>query len=74
MAEFLLCKACGVLIGAVYREAGQMYGAINSKSIDNGADFGKESVTSPKLLADSEKIERWRDLWFSKVEIKFVGE
>jgi hypothetical protein len=72
IAEFLLCKGCGVLVGVVYEEAGQIYGSINSKSINHNTDFGKELVVSPKRLNDSERIERWKDLWFSKVEIKGV--
>jgi hypothetical protein len=68
-AECLLCIRCGVLIGASYREGETLFATINSRAIDAGAQFGPETVVSPKLLGEAEKIGRWKSLWFPAVEI-----
>ena len=72
IADFLICKTCGVLVGACYEEQGQLYAAINSKAIDEIATLGPERVVSPKLLSDEEKIQRWKEIWFSDAKIKHV--
>jgi hypothetical protein len=69
MAELLLCRNCGVLVGALYRGSGRLYAAVNAKVIDGPATFGAEQPVSPQTLTDREKVRRWRDLWFSAVSI-----
>jgi hypothetical protein len=73
IADFLLCKKCGVLIGVCYESQGQLYAAVNSRAIDGKASFGQETVISPKQLSDNEKIQRWQDVWFSDVRINYVN-
>lgn len=73
IAEFLSCKKCGVLIGACYEKEGQLFAAINSKAVDNDTHFGEATVVSPKRLNDRERTQRWRDIWFSDVQIKHVN-
>lgn len=69
IADFLICKVCGVLIGVCYENNHKLYAAINSKAIDN-IDFKTEKIVSPKMLSENEKIERWADAWFSEVSIE----
>lgn len=72
IAECLICKICGVLVGVSYNDDGRLYATINSKAVKNGA-FGAETAVSPKTLGDQEKVERWKDLWFSDVTITQRG-
>lgn len=74
IADCIICKNCGVLVGIVYQSNGRLYGALNSKVIDESATFGAEVPVSPKKLSDGEKIKRWKDLWFSNVSIDIVNE
>jgi hypothetical protein len=68
-AEFLLCRNCGVLLGVLYRRDGRLYAAVNVKVVDVRANFGVDLSVSPKKLSDSEKTERWQDIWFSNVKV-----
>lgn len=68
IAECLICKICGVLVGVSYNEGGHLYATANSKAVKNSA-FGAETVVSPKTLSDPDKIGRWKDVWFSVVAI-----
>ena len=71
IAEFLICKNCGVVVGAYYEEGEILYGAINSKSVREKIELGKNISVSPKNLNDSEKVKRWKEIWFSNVEILY---
>jgi hypothetical protein len=66
-AEMLLCRTCGVLVGALYRESSRLFGTLNAKALGSGVSFGPEKSVSPKLLSADQKVQRWRDLWFSDV-------
>lgn len=67
LAEMLLCARCGVLVGALYRSEGQVYGTVNVKAIEGATDFGGETTVSPKELSGEEKVARWKKLWFCDV-------
>jgi hypothetical protein len=67
LAECLFCACCGVLVGVVYRSEEGIYAAVNAKAMDAQGGFGEPLTASPKALADSDKIKRWRDLWFPNV-------
>lgn len=67
LAEMLLCTRCGVLVGALYRSAGQVYATVNVKVIEGAPEFGLEEPVSPKRLSAQEKAARWQKLWFSDV-------
>ena len=73
ISDFLVCKICGVLVGVCYEEEERLYSAINSKTVENAADFGPETAVSPKTLNDQDKIHRWKNSWFSNVRIKNVS-
>ena len=73
-AEFLLCRTCGVLVGALYQSDGRTYAAVNVRIVDVRTDFGVELPVSPKKLSESEKVKRWQDIWFSNVDVRSTGE
>ncbi len=73
IADCLICRVCGILVGVSYEEDGRVYAAINSNAVWNSADFGAETAVSPRTLNDQDKIQRWKSLWFSDVRIKMVG-
>ena len=66
-AEFLLCGNCGVLIGALYRDRDDLYATLNVKVTNRPTDFGPEQSASPQTLSESDKVSRWKSLWFSNV-------
>jgi hypothetical protein len=69
LADCLLCRNCGVLVGAFYQSDGRLYAAVNVKVVADRADFAAEQPVSPKKLSDSEKVERWQHIWFSNVSV-----
>lgn len=71
VAECILCRNCGVLIGALYGSGGRMWGAINARIVENRTIFGKEQAVSPKTLTGNEKEKRWQDIWFANVTITY---
>jgi hypothetical protein len=73
IADFLLCRNCGVLVGVTFQTDGRLYATVNSKSIDGGPHFGEETPVSPSMLSDSEKTERWKDIWFGNVSINTIN-
>jgi hypothetical protein len=68
-AEFLLCSNCGVLVGILHQGDDRLYGTLNVKALDDAAHFGAEQQVSPKKLSGTDKVKRWQDIWFSKVEV-----
>ena len=71
IAEFLICKICGVMIGVCYEENGSIYGAINIRSAHDYRAFGKSHLAHLTQLTDEERIKRWKKLWFSNVKIEY---
>lgn len=71
IADFLICKNCGVLVGVCYEERGIVYGSLNTKSLHTNSGFGEFQVISPMQLTDEERIKRWKKFWFSNVEIEY---
>jgi hypothetical protein len=69
LAEMLLCTHCGVLIGALYRTEGRIYATVNVRVIEGAESFGAEQPVSPRKLSGDAKVARWKDLWFSSVEL-----
>jgi len=66
-AEMLLCRTCGVMVGALYRESDRLFGTLNVKALNSS--FGPEQGVSPKLLSPDQKVRRWRDIWFPDVRL-----
>jgi hypothetical protein len=73
IADFLVCKICGALVGVCHGEHERLYAAINSKTVENAADFGPETAVSPKTLNDQDRVQRWKNSWFSNVSIKKIS-
>ena len=69
-AEFLLCRNCGVFIGALYPAQGKVFGTVNARVLDPPATFGPDETVSPKQLSPTLKAERWRALWFADVRFE----
>lgn len=70
IAEFLICKNCGILIGVCYEENGCIYGSINFRSLGAGYNFGLIETISPEQLNDEKRIVRWKNIWYSNVKIE----
>ncbi len=70
IAEFLICRACGVLVGVTYSSKGNLIGGLNSRTLENRKNLKFPQAASPKLLSDSEKIGRWEQIWFQNVTIE----
>ena len=69
-AECLLCGRCGVLIAVSYQEGGLRYAAVNVQVLGDGTTFGTPTVISPKALGVDERVQRWKQLWFSKFRLE----
>ncbi|HKD55322.1 MAG TPA: hypothetical protein VKB72_13985, partial [Steroidobacteraceae bacterium] len=69
-AELLLCRHCGVLVGACLTGAGgRLYGAVNAQAVECATPFAAAQSVSPQHLSADEKVQRWQQLWFSDVTI-----
>jgi hypothetical protein len=69
-AEMLLCRNCGVLVGALYAHDGRVYASVSARVIEGDAKFAPDQPVSPKALTAREKVQRWRDIWFRDVRIR----
>jgi hypothetical protein len=69
LAEMLVCRTCGVLIGALRREDEKLYGVVNCRVLDAPGEFGAEQSVSPQTLSPQQKLQRWRELWFARVTL-----
>jgi hypothetical protein len=68
-ARLLLCRRCGVLVGACLDADGHLYGVANAQVLESDAPFAAATVVSPHQLSVDDKVRRWRQLWFSDVSI-----
>ena len=68
-AEMLVCRTCGVLVGALYRDAPRKYAVVNVRAVDPRSRFGAEQPVSPKALPATARVRRWQEIWFSNVTI-----
>lgn len=73
IADFLICKNCGVMTGVLYEDAGGIYGSINVRSSEEFGLFGDGRQLHLSELSDEERIGRWKELWFSNVVIAYGG-
>jgi hypothetical protein len=58
------------MTGVIYEEAGHIYGSVNVRSSDKYNQFGNERDLHLTQLNDEQRIERWKDNWFSGVVIE----
>ena len=69
LAEFLLCRSCGVLVCVLYSRDDRLYAAINVNVTNARESFGTQQIVSPKKLSENEKMQRWQEIWFSNVNL-----
>lgn len=63
LATFYHCTACGDLL-AVGREInGRSRGAVNALLLDQRAELGEHMAVQPRLLAATDKLRRWEEVW-----------
>ena len=65
-ADFIFCVQCGVLVGVSYQKDDRIFMGINGKIILD-IKFKETLNVSPKKLAPEERVKRWNDVWFSRV-------
>lgn len=70
LVELLICKNCGVMVAVIYSDNGKLYAGLNSKTLVNRDYLASSQVASPKLLSPTEKIKRWKEIWFPAVTIE----
>lgn len=73
IADFLICKICGIMIGVYYEEDGSVYGSINTRSANEFSAFGEGQVAHLAQLSDEDRINRWKQYWFADVVFKSVS-
>lgn len=66
-ADMLLCKICGVLVGAAFEDDDGLFAVPNSRIFP--VEFGQAQTSSPKLLGAVDKAARWKEIWFQDVMI-----
>lgn len=71
IADFIICKICGVMTGVCYNENGLIYGSINIRSAQEYSAFGESQAAHLTQLTNEERIKRWKDIWFSNVKIEY---
>jgi hypothetical protein len=69
-ADFLYCTDCRVLIGVVFENNGDIYGAVNARCLDGYENLGEPTIVSPRKLSPEEKKARWTAAWTKGVEIR----
>lgn len=72
IADFIICKSCGVLTNVVYEENNRIYASVNISTSDDPASFGCGKSAQLMRLSDKERITRWKDYWFQNVEINYT--
>ena len=72
LAEMLLCRRCGVLVSALWREQ-RLYGVVNANVLDARERFGSTQPVSPRALSADAKTSRWLSIWFANVA-RVTGE
>jgi hypothetical protein len=70
LADMLICRKCGVLVGALYAAEGPLYGVVNVQSLEAVRGFGARQAVSPQKLNAAEKARRWQDIWFPNVIVR----
>lgn len=71
LADMLLCRECGVLLGALYAPAaGQLFGVINVQATAQVSEFGAWQAVSPRELGAAQKVRRWQSIWFPNVIVR----
>jgi hypothetical protein len=69
LVDCIVCRNCGVLVGAFFARDGSLYGTVNVNAVGARSDFAPAEPVSPKTLTDKEKIARWTKIWFANVRM-----
>jgi len=70
IADFWVCKRCGVLVAVSHEADDTLYATVNSRAMKDTDQLTDSQCVSPKLLPDSEKITRWQAIWFHHVRVE----
>jgi hypothetical protein len=66
IAEMLICRNCGVLVGALWRGQ-RLYGVVNACVLESRHAFAAPQPVSPRTLSADAKTSRWQSIWFADV-------
>lgn len=69
LADMLICRRCGVLIGASYEADGRTFATLNGRILVD-VQLPDAQAVSPQRLSAEAKSERWQKLWFADVSIE----
>lgn len=69
LANFLFCRSCGVMFAVTFQLDEQLFGSLNSRTLQDRRLLNPPQPASPRLLSDSEKQSRWSKVWFPDVTI-----
>ena len=69
IADFIICKNCGIMTGLLYEENGTTYGSINIRSSNKFSAFGKGQEMHLTQLNDAKRTSLWKKHWFSNVNV-----
>jgi hypothetical protein len=72
LADFLLCRTCGVLVGVLHRDPQGIHAAVNARALKY-TTFAAEQPVSPKKLPGDDKVKRWQQIWFRNIAIHGDG-
>lgn len=67
LAQFLLCRNCGVLVAVAYAEGARRYATVNSRIIEGEPGFPNATPVSPQTLGADDKVARWKAVWFADI-------
>ena len=70
--ECLICRECGVYVGAIFEDEGKIIGTVNEHCIDGDVIFGERQTVSPQRLGRDEKVGRWQEIWTPVTAIDIV--
>ena len=71
--ECLICRECGVYVGAIFEDEGKIIGTVNARCIDGDVGFGSRQTVSPQQLGRDEKAGRWREIWTPVTGVEIAG-
>lgn len=69
LADFILCKHCGVLTNVLWQnDKGEQFGSVNSRAVEH-ATFAEPKTISVQHNTPEESIKRWEANWFPHVVV-----
>jgi|SRR5579872_515804 len=73
LADLILCRECGVLVGVIYDSGSRLYGTVNAGCLDGDAKLAAPVTASPQMLSPDEKVQRWKKLWVGDVTVSTIS-